>query len=266
MLILNMILRITAFTQEELANYIGVSRASINSWLTDDSNMSDNSKKLICDKFQIPLNYFKIDLNQNLDYYKLVFSTIYENWKRINSNEQVEDAQAKRINDILNQIDSDMNPISYEELNEMEILEALSNGYNPFTGEVYDNNHILNNENLKQALQKIYKYFINGNIELTKEDLDDKQLALYEELRKWRKEKSIMEGYYLAYLVFSNRVIINIITSEINEKKDLIKVNGIGNIKYNKYADELFDIIKTGKYKSNYEENNNEEIKQSNDL
>ena len=54
MLILNMILRITGYTQEKLANYLNVSRASINSWLSDDSNMSEKSKRDICDVFHIP--------------------------------------------------------------------------------------------------------------------------------------------------------------------------------------------------------------------
>jgi transcriptional regulator with XRE-family HTH domain len=55
-----MILRITGFTQEELANYVGVSRASINSWLTNDQSMSDKSKKDICSAFQIPYSFFDI--------------------------------------------------------------------------------------------------------------------------------------------------------------------------------------------------------------
>ena len=248
MLILNMILRITGFTQEELANYIGVSRASINSWLSDDKNMSDNSKKMICEKFQIPFSYFQIDLNQNLDYYKLVFSTLYENWKRINTNKIGDNTTLDRINDILNQIDCDMTSNSYEKLNEMEILEGLSNSYNPFTGEVFDDNHILNNIYVKDTLQKIYKYYTNGNFSLTKDDLTDEQLELFEELRKWRKDKYLSEGYYHAYIVFNDRELINIITTDINVKEDLYKVKGIGTKKYNKYSDELFNIIKTGKY------------------
>ncbi len=248
MLILNMILRITGFTQEELANYVGVSRASINSWLTDDSNMSENSKKIICNKFQIPLNFFYIDLNQNLDYYKMVFSIIYENWKRINEIKDEEKSNSKRINDILNQIDSDIRPVTYEKLNEMEILEGLSNGYNPFTGEMFDDDHILNNPNVKETLQKLYRCYTNGNFIFTKDDLNDEQLNLFEELRKWRKDKYLSEGYYNAYIVFNDRELINIITADIKSKEDLINVRGIGNKKYGKYSDELFEILKTGKY------------------
>lgn len=249
MLILNMILRITGFTQEELANYIGVSRASVNSWLSDDSNMSENSKKIICEKFQIPYNYFQVDLNQSLEYYKLVFSTLYENWKRIKNIGKNEDSNSKKINDILNQIDYDMNPICCEDIEEVEILEGLANGYNPYTGEVFENNHILNNENIQALLKKVYKYYINGKFELDEEDLDETKRELYEELRKWRKDKYIEEGYYNAYVVFNNRELINIVMADIKRKEDLIKVRGIGDKKYNKYSDELFEIIKNGKYR-----------------
>ena len=257
MLILNMILRITGFTQEELANFLGVSRASINYWLTDDTNMSDSSKKIICEKFQIPYSYFQIDLNQSLDYLKLVFSTINENWKRINSNITAEDSKISKINEILNKIDSDISPVFYEKLSDLEILEGLANGYNPYTGEVYEYNHILNNQNVKTLLQKIYKNYPKGNFTLTKDDLNENKLKLFEKLRKWRKDKYKSEGYYNAYIVFNDKELINIVTSKIDKKEDLIKVNGIGVKKYNKYADELFDIIKMGDLNHNNLSNDN---------
>ena len=250
MLILNMI---TGFTQEELANFIGVSRASINNWLNDDDSMSDNSKKIICDKFQIPYNFFQVDLNQNLDYYKLVYSTILENWKRINNNYSEDNSNSKKINDILNQIDSDIKQVYYEKLDDIEIMEGLANGYNPFTGEVFNNNHILNNKNVKETLQKMLKYYTNGSFEITKDDLTEDQQELFEALRKWRKDKYLSEGYYHAYIVFNDKELINIITSDIKEKEDLLKVKGIGRKKYDKYADEIYEIIKNQKYNNDYQ-------------
>lgn len=259
MLILNMILRITGFTQEQLANYIGVSRASINSWLIDDKSMGVNSKKRICEKFQIPLNYFQIDLEQNLDYYKLIYSTINENWKRINVDNYTNKTVTDKINNILNQIESDVTPILYEKLTENEILRGLSNGYNPFTGEVFENNHILNNQCVKEILQKLYKNYTNGSFSLTIEDLSEEQSKLFEELKKWRKDKYISEGYFNAYLVFNNNELINIITADIKVKEDLLKVKGIGTKKYKKYAEDLFNIIKAGKYIKN-EKSSEEDI------
>ena len=76
------------------------------------------------------------------------------------------------------------------------------------------------------------------------------QLSLFEELRKWRKDKYISEGFYHAYMVFTDKELINIITADVKNRRDLIKVRGIGEIKYGKYSEELFNIIETGKYDS----------------
>lgn len=258
MLILGMILRITRFTQEELAKYIGVSRASINSWLSDDSTMSDSSKKLIADKFGFPVAFFQTDLNQNIEYYKLVFSVIFERWKEMDSNVcEKENSKMEKVNDILDQIYSNTDSTVYEELGEFEILEGLSNGYNPYTGEVFDDNHILNDDSVKSLLQKLYKYYLNGNILITKDDLTEEQYYLFEELRKWRKYKYASEGYFNAYIVFNDQELINIVTSDIREKEDLIKVKGIGVKKYEKYADELYEIITSKKFDDNDIENFN---------
>ena len=52
MLILVMLLKITGWTQEKLADFIGVSRVTLNGWLKETSNMTDSSKKNIADKFE----------------------------------------------------------------------------------------------------------------------------------------------------------------------------------------------------------------------
>jgi len=255
MLILNMILKITGFTQEKLANFIGVSRASINSWLIDDSSMSINSKQSIADKFQFPVSYFNIDLDQDLNIYKVVFSTLYESWKRINVNIVDDNPTLNKINRIINDIESDFKQAEKYEFSESEIIEGLVNGYDPFTGEVFDERHILNNEIVKNIMQRLKTNQKYGFSNITKEDLNSEQLELFENLRKWRREKYIEEGYFNAYIVFNDRELFNIILANIKRKEDLKKVKGIGEIKYNKYADDLFSII-NGEYKFD-EKNNN---------
>ena len=142
MLILSMLLRITEWTQEELANYIGISRASINMWLKDDSGMSNKSKETIANLFQFPVSYFSIDLEQDLSLYKIVFSTLYESWKRIKKNNiKDEDKNTNKINQILNDIEADYIKENDYELTEIEMLESLALGCNPYTGELFDNNH-----------------------------------------------------------------------------------------------------------------------------
>lgn len=251
MFILNMLLRITGFTQEGLANYLDVSRASINSWLADDSSMTETSKRNIAEKFQFPVSYFDIDLEQDIKYYKLIFSTIFDNWKRIKKCDIVENEKINKINDILNEVELDYNI----NLTEREILDGLINGYDPFTGELFPNTHILNRVEVRNLISKLNNTKYN-NYKLSKEDLDEDEKKLFEELRKWRKDMYFKEGFFHAYMVFTDRELINIITANIETKEDLRNVKGIGDIKYKKYADDLYSIISTGHYDEDDVDNN----------
>ena len=127
MLILNMILRITGFTQEQLAKYLNVSRASLISWLKDDSNMSINSKSIIANAFNFPVSYFDIDLNKDLDVYRVVYSTIFEFWKK--QNVVIKDDKECIINNILNEIESSFSNVRHVDFSNEEIIEGLINGY-----------------------------------------------------------------------------------------------------------------------------------------
>ena len=86
MLILVMLLKITGWTQEKLADFIGVSRVTLNGWLKETSNMTDSSKKNIADKFEFPVSYFDVDLSQDINLYKVIYSTLTSSWERINRN------------------------------------------------------------------------------------------------------------------------------------------------------------------------------------
>lgn len=242
MLILNMLLRITGFTQEKLAKFLGISRVSVNSWLCDDSSMTNSSKKNIADKFQFPVGYFDIDLEQDLNVYKIVFSTLNDSWKRINNNTS-ELSNVDKINSILNEVESDIKDVSVDSIGEVEIIEGLLCGYDPFTGEVFDDDHILNNPAVKNILRKVKKNYSYSKETITKDDLTEEQFGLFEELRLWRREKYIAEGFFHAYMVFTDKELINIILVNPKEKEDLLLVKGIGEKKYEKYADELYDII-----------------------
>ena len=249
MLILSMLLRITKWTQEELANYVGISRASINMWLKDDSSMSNNSKQIIAEKFGFPVSFFDIDLDEDLNIYKVVFSTIYESWKKINTNFFVSSKEDK-INKILNEIEAEYKPsiINDYDLSDNEILDSLIVGCNPFTGEVFDDNHILNNERVSKIIKDLAANHKFTTKIISKYELNKEQRELFEELRKWRRNKQREEGFFSAYMVFNDQELINIVLEKINKIEDLRRVKGIGSIKYDKYAEEVYKILIEGKY------------------
>ena len=62
---------------------------------------------------------------------------------------------------------------------------------------------------------------------------------------------TVKEGFFSAYMVFTDKELINIITSNTNKKEDLLSVKGIANKKYDKYGDDIFYILKTGSYDFN---------------
>lgn len=131
---------------------------------------------------------------------------------------------------------------------EIEIWKGLIEGYDPFTGELFNKDHILNNIEVKRILEKAYRSFkfkkkMEEDNPLSKDDLTPSQLSLFEELRKWRTEKKEEEGFFSSYMVFNDRDLINICVADIRSKEDLISVVGIGPVKFEKYADELFEII-----------------------
>lgn len=255
-MIIEIILRATRMSQGELAEYIGVSRASINAWVQDSSTMTYNSRKLVAKKFNFPISYFNYNLKNNREKIIEVYNLIKENWNKKNHTY----SEIDFLNQVIDELEEKI--IEPEELNinreitEEEILDGLSNGYDPFTGEVLSDKHLLNNPKVKELFKTLNKLYLNKSKMISsKEDLNKEEKELFEELRKWRWEKTKEKKYYNAYIVFTNKELINIILANIQRKEDLKLVSGIGPKKYAEYGDEIFEIIKESK---KYSEKNKE--------
>ena len=255
-MIIEIILRATRMSQGELAEYIGVSRASINAWVQNSNVMSFNSRELVAKKFNFPISYFNYNLKNNREKIIEVYNLIKENWNKKNHTY----SEIDFLNQVIDELEEKI--IEPEELNinreitEEEILDGLSNGYDPFTGEVLSDKHLLNNPKVKELFKTLNKLYLNKSKMISsKEDLNKEEKELFEELRKWRWEKTKEKKYYNAYIVFTNKELINIILANIQRKEDLKLVSGIGPKKYAEYGDEIFEIIKESK---KYSEKNKE--------
>ena len=237
MLIIQMLLKITGFSQEDFANYIGVSRATVNYWVNGET-ISSTSKRTISEKFGFPVSYFDVSLDENIEVYKIIYSTLYKNWCNLNEN-----VEENKILKILNELECDEKTINIRNIEEADIIDGLCNGYDPFTGEVYNDEHILNHPEVKNTLVKIRNKYYKVSSDIEYSDLSNEQKRLYNVLKEWRMQKTEEEGFFSAYMIFTNSELINIICANIVNKEDLLSVKGIGNIKYTKYADELFHIL-----------------------
>lgn len=243
MLIIKILKRITGLNQEDLANLLDVSRASINSWENSDQPMTTYQKNVISKKLNIDIELLSDDLLDNYEKCQELYLAIQARWNLYNKNITI-----SKEEEILNKLEFQFNREQLK-LSTNELLEGLTNGYNPYTGELFDDNHILNDQGVKNVLTEIKNtYYKQGNYSLTKDDLSSSQLELFEELRKWRMDMTVNEGFYSAYMVFTDKELINIITASINKKEDLLSVKGIAAIKYEKYSDDLFYILQNKKY------------------
>ena len=230
MLILSMLMKITNFTQAQFASYIGVTRATVNYWL-NGNNISFASKQLIAKKFGFPISYFDVSLEENIETYKIIYATLYDNYNKTNGNQD-------KIQEILNEIEFDDKTVNQRELTENDIINGLLNGFDPFTGELFDKNHILNNIAVKSALLRLTKN------KKSYENLTKEEQEKYKKLESWRNNKYEMLNLKNASMVINNKDLLNIVTEKINTKKDLLKIKGFGIKKYNLYSDELMELLR----------------------
>ena len=241
MLIIKMLKKITGLNQEQLANRLGVSRASINLWDNSEEEMTTYQKNIISKNFQIPEDLLTDDINTDIYKCKKLYSFIESKWNELNSK--------KDDIDYLDFISSEVKKDEIKEsISDYEIIDCLTKGYNPYTGEVFECDHILNDDRIKQLLTNIKNKDFKYGSTLDKSDLDYHQKELFNQLKEWRLAKTYEDGFYSAYMVFNDKELINILTANIETKEDLLNVKGIGKIKYEKYGDDLFQILKNGEY------------------
>lgn len=245
MLVIKMIRRITGLNQEELSDFLGVSRASVNTWENSNAEMTIYQKKIICEKFNIPIELLDEDLKSNIEIGKIIYKTIQSTWDKLKK-ENMELTEEE----FLNKIEREVIGMHKEtEISDYEMIEGLTKGYDPYTGEVFEEEHILNDEKVRAFLTNIKnKYYKYGTDELSKEELSPIQRQLFEEIRKWRKDMMVKEGFFSAYMVFTDKELINIVTAKTETKNDLLNIKGIGKIKYEKYGDDIFNILTSGGY------------------
>ena len=210
MLLLRLILRITGFNLEEFAQYLDVSQNTVYEWF-QTGVISDQDKGLIANKFSFPLVYFSVSLKDK-EVYEVVYATIAQHWKK-------------------------------SSLSEEAIMDGLCRAYNPFTGEVFDSDHILNHPEVKKLMCQIKNKYYKFGTDVSYQDLSREQKITFHKLKEWRMGKSIQEGYDAAYMVFTDKELYNIVCANIEDKEDLLGVKGFGSKKYLKYGDDIYHIL-----------------------
>ena len=98
-----------------------------------------------------------------------------------------------------------------------DIINALIKGYDPYTKEEFDENHILKNPEVNNVL----RMWAGKELEFSNEDLDKDQLELYNSLKVWRSEK-YNTLHLKPYQIFTNQELTRITTHDIKKEEDLL--------------------------------------------
>ncbi|NLL46044.1 MAG: hypothetical protein GX250_04440 [Clostridiales bacterium] len=133
------------------------------------------------------------------------------------------------------------------EENILSIVQGLIQGVDITTGEIFDKKILYKNEHISQAIIKLALSTQQNLLYKGKKDSvnikNRNTKTIFRELKKWRLNKAI-EINLPAYCVFSDKELWSIAEGDAETKEDLLLIKGVNNLKYHKYGDDLFQIIK----------------------
>lgn len=124
----------------------------------------------------------------------------------------------------------------------IEMLNSVSAGIDPTTGEVFDRRDMYDNSELYRALKDLTSIAKGTKKPESKNLLNRPARKIFDELKAWRLDKARELGMP-AYIIFSDKELWSIAEGDVCKKEDLLLVNGISNGRYEDYADELFEIL-----------------------
>lgn len=130
----------------------------------------------------------------------------------------------------------------YDFTNISNLLKSILDGIDPITGEVFDRREMYNNSALKRSLKPLYMISSGKTKPESKNLLNRNSAVIYDELKNWRLEKAQMLSFP-AYYIFTDDELWSIAEGDVCKIEDLLMVKGISNVKFEKYGEELFQII-----------------------
>lgn len=124
----------------------------------------------------------------------------------------------------------------------MEFIEALEDGIDPLTGEIYDEDHFINCLEMKEILRVARRKFEQTKSRISKDDLNDDEEILYEKLRNIRNKVASDENLS-PYYICSNAVIASLCKEKPTNKEEMLKIKGIKDRLYEKIGEEFLNEI-----------------------
>lgn len=123
------------------------------------------------------------------------------------------------------------------------ILDSLLHGVDPTTGEVFSKKLFKDDDVRNMAFQLLSA----SGVRVLKWEPDNPYGRpvdlIFEDLKACRTGVAMQLGIP-AYYVFNNDELMNIAISDVVDKEDLLKVKGIGKRKFERYGNEVYQILK----------------------
>ena len=98
------------------------------------------------------------------------------------------------------------------------------------------------NNDIKNIAEKIMSFHIESIFDKTINKKDKVEYSLFEELRKLRYSISKQEKIK-PYMVFNDKTLLQLSKSKPKTKEEMLKINGIAEIKYEKYGGKFLQVI-----------------------
>lgn len=125
-----------------------------------------------------------------------------------------------------------------EDFNTEELNKFLINKTNVETNEKF---YVKNNMPHWTILIK-YETELKEPTQKVKNDLNETQMIIFNELRGWRLEKSKEKGIP-KYLIFTNSQLKDIVKNKPENKTEMKNIYGIGSKKITEYAEDVLAIL-----------------------
>ena len=125
------------------------------------------------------------------------------------------------------------------------IIEMISNiitGVDPSTGEVFDPRELYNRPELHRITKELDRIASGHKKPVSRNRLNRPASAIFNRLREWRLDQAAIQQLP-PYCIFSDKELWSIAEGDVCNKEDLLMVNGISNIRYETYGDDLFEIL-----------------------
>ena len=123
-------------------------------------------------------------------------------------------------------------------------LELIAHNIDPQTGEIFNISELSED---KQALYSLQLLAFKLGVSKTKPSsinaLNRPSDQIFTDLKAWRRNESI-EQNVPAFVIFSDTELWQIAEGDVVEPEDLLYVKGINSVKFERYSEAVYEILK----------------------